>query len=515
MIRPMETEGGGGSVPRATLAGVPASVAGVATGGGAMLLASIVGNGVSFLFGVLVARRLGPAAYGLYALGWTIFSALVLIVPLGLDTAVVRFAARHLGLNRPERARGVVRRALGIALVSGLIAAAGLAFAAAPLAVGLYREPALAGVLLGLALALPAAVVGNVLLHAFEAFGVMRYTVALKYVWEPGAKLTLAAILIGLGFGLAGVVTAIVISLIAGLALVVPAGRRLIGGAAVFERGDAAALTEYAAPLVVTALFGVIAPRSDMLLLGYWAGAEELGRYGAAFQLAASLALVLGGFDAAFAPAIGRALARGDGAELARLYQAVCRWSITLALPGFLVLAICADFVLGWFGVGFAAAAGCLTLLAAGQVANAACGAANTVLLMSGRSRLVMWNTIGFGLALLAINALAVPRFGALGAAAAAAISIVALNGLRTLQVWRATRMLPWNSDLLRPLAAGTIAAAAGVSMRAAFGPGAELLTAAALTAVYGIALAAVWPAAIDRTLLRALVQRWIPESHG
>ena len=57
----------------------------------AVLLASIFGNGLNYLFGIFLARSLGIDQFGLYALGFSIFSTLALLVPLGMDAGAIKF----------------------------------------------------------------------------------------------------------------------------------------------------------------------------------------------------------------------------------------------------------------------------------------------------------------------------------------------------------------------------------------------------------------------------------------
>ena len=117
---------------------------------------------------------------------------------------------------------------------------------------------------------------------------------------------------------------------------------------------EARTLLTYCLPLAVSNLFGVVAPRSDILILGYWANTQEVGIYLAAFQTAAIMALVLSAFDTGLAPIISRAWSQQDRARMSDSYQAVSRLSITVSLPVFCCLILFANDILKVFGSEFA-----------------------------------------------------------------------------------------------------------------------------------------------------------------
>jgi len=142
-------------------------------------------------------------------------------------------------------------------------------------------------------------------------------------------------------------------------------------------------------------------------------------------------------------------------------YQAVSRLSITVSLPIFCCLILFANDILKVFGSEFSNGAAALMILAVGQVFNNAMGSANTVLLMSGHSRLVMTNTVVMGVALLAVTATVIPYWGMTGAAIAASTTFILTNVVRVIQVWRLHHIQPYTWGLAQPIIAA--AAAAGI----------------------------------------------------
>jgi O-antigen/teichoic acid export membrane protein len=434
-------------------------------GGGALLLASALGNGLNYAFGILLARMLGAEDFGLYALALTIFNMVSLTVVFGMDTGAIKFVSHHLGEGQSDKARETLVAAASMAFGSGLIAAIGLALLAHPIAVTLYNKPDLVLSLLFFAAAIPLGTLAIVLLSILQAFQTVRYTILIKYLWEPIGKFVFACVLLWAGFQLFGVLISIVIAFAVSAVLSIHAVYRLAfkgsDGFLVWNMQEARTLLAFCLPLAVSNLFSVVAPRSDILILGYWANTQEVGIYLAAFQTAAIMSLVLSAFDTGLAPIISRAWSQQDRARMRDSYQAVSRLSITVSLPIFCCLILFANDILKVFGSEFSNGAAALMILAVGQVFNNATGSANTVLLMSGHSRLVMTNTVVMGVALLAVTATVIPYWGMTGAAIAASTTFILTNVIRVIQVWRLHHIQPYTWGLAKPIIAA--AAATGI----------------------------------------------------
>lgn len=437
----------------------------VAYQGSVLLLASVFGAWLNYLFGIFVAHLLGPDQFGLYVLGLTIFNILVLVVPLGINVGVIRFVSQQIGLGDRLMASSTIIQATCITALSGLIAGLGLVLAAKPLSLSLYKKPELTTVLWFFAAAVPLSCVGTVLVHSLQALQTVRYTVLIKYLWEPIGKFLLAALFFWVGFGLPGVLAAFVFTLVVSLGIAMRCACEIAGlgpgRMPPWRNENARALFAFCSPLAFSSFFGVIAPRSDMLILGYWVGTQALGIYGAAFQTSAILALVLGAFETSFAPVIGGILAREEWSRLKELYQAVSRWTFAVTFFIFLILVIFRLELLTIFGKEFAGGTACLIILSAGQVFNTATGSASAILLMSGHSRKVMWNTITLGIFLVIMNLLLIPHLGILGAAIAASVSLAITNMIRVIQVWVLYRIQPYGRSLAKPLLAGSFAGGA------------------------------------------------------
>ena len=437
----------------------------IALSGTAVLLGSAFGNGLNYAFGIFLARTLGTEEFGIYALALTIFNIVSLTVVFGMDIGAIKFVSHHLAEGQYAKARETLITAAAIAFVSGLVAAIVLALLAHPIAVTLYNKPDLVQSLLVFAAAIPLGTLTIVLLSTLQAYQTVRHTILIKYLWEPIGKFVLAGVLLWAGFQLLGVLISIVLAFAVSTVFSIQAVYRLAfresDSYLVWSLKEARTLLAYCLPLVISKLFGVVAPRSDILILGYWASAREVGIYLAAFQTAATMALIVGAFDTSLGPIMSRAWSQQDRARMRDSYQAVSRLSIMAALPIFCCLMLFSSEILKVFGAEFTRGSVALMILAFGQVFNTATGSPNTILLMSGQSRLVMTNTVILGVVLLIATATIIPFWGITGAAIAASTIFILTNVIRVAQVWRLHRMQPYTWDLAKPITAA--AAATGI----------------------------------------------------
>jgi len=483
----------------------------IAYGGGLLLLASAFGNGLNYVFGIFLARTLGPVDFGLYALALTLFNMLTLAVVFGLDIGAVKFVSHYLVEGQLCKAKAILVAAASIAFSSAVIAALGLALLAPTLALTVYGKPEMAANFRLFAVAIPFATVTIVLISALQAFQTVRYTIIIKYLWEPIAKFVLAALTIFAGYHLLGVISAIILTLAISAALAIRAAGRLVSNNEEsldsWNTQEVRALLIYCLPLAVSNVFGIVAPRSDILILGYWTNTPDVGIYLATFQTAAIMALVLSAFDTGLAPIISRAWSVQDRTRMRESYQVVARLSLTVSLPIFCCLTLFSGEVLSLFGPEFVKGNTALILLASGQIFNNVTGSANTVLLMSGHSRIVMTNTIVMGVVLVATTASLIPFWGINGAAIGASATFILTNIIRSLQVWRLHHVQPYSWDLAKPITAAASASILIVLLRSSL-----LLPSPVLAVIMGIFyLTVLWLLGIsqhERIILESLIVR-------
>jgi O-antigen/teichoic acid export membrane protein len=480
-------------------------------GGSTMLAASAFGNGLGYLLGIVLARLLGAEDFGLYALGMAIFNVIMLVALCGADTMVVKVVSESFQRGDRLLAAKTLLIALVLVVSVGLLAAIFLLRSSHTWLLDLYQRPQLVPVLMILALTIPVALAVTVLVASFQATHAFSKVIAIRSVWEPLGKLTLALGAVWCGWGLVGVVGGVGSVSLISLVLAAYFGRTMIAegfSAGWIDRSRAVELAKFGLPLFIMTIIGVISPRTDVLFLGYWSDPAQVRLYQAAYQTAAILTLIAAALDMAFAPLSAGLLAVHDVTKLKSLYGNVSRWLLTVSFPMALILIVFGPDILSLFGPAFPIAAECLLLLALGQWINTWTTFAHTLLLMSGRSRLAMWNSIGTGFLLLILNWLFIPRWGIIGAAFAVSLSMTIGSILRVGQVWILHGLHPFSVELIKPVGAALVALLAGYFLRGLLGTDFHVGLMLTVAIFYVGLLYSMKLEEADRIALTGLVQR-------
>ena len=438
----------------------------LAKGAGTTFIGKVFGSTFGFGSQLLLARLLGSRLFGLYALGYALFEFAELFAGLGLTAGAVRFASIHFGSRDYGRLKGVLQSSVGLPLLAGSVVAVALFFAADPLANGVFGKPDLCLVLRLFAFALPFSVAVRVAAAATTGFQTTKYFVFTQDILLQGANFGLIALMVGLGAGLPGAVIARGVASLIG-AIVAVRLLALLYSRFVKDRVrplfETKRLLSYSAPLVFGELAWLVLLWTDVLMVGAFLPAEELGGYRAASKTASILLLFLASINTIFAPIIADLHQRGDARRLAGVFRVATRWSFAATLPFFIVLLLLDEQLLLVFGPEFTIGTLSLGILATAQLLKSGSGGVDYLLMMSGHQYAKLIGDGLFAGVNVALNFLLIPRLGIAGAAWATAVSVVGLNLLRLLQVRALLGVQPYERAFLKPALAGIAAALAGL----------------------------------------------------
>jgi O-antigen/teichoic acid export membrane protein len=484
-------------------------IRGIARGGGLNLAGAIIGQAAVFAVLLLLARALDIRQVGRYAQCYAVLSLLGLLALSGFRAGVTRFVAVHLADDDPAAVRGTVRLALAVSAGSAALLGAVLAVAA-PWLAELLNDPALTPGLRLMALTLPATTVCEAALAATRGWRSQRAFTLIGQIYEPLCRLLLTAVLLIAGAGLTGSFWAIVVAGWSAAALALLALRRrltaLDGHGRTYQPRQ---LFSFSTVSWVSSLSSTGLIWLDTLLLGFYAN-PDIGVYNVATRLVTVAVFVLAPLNAAFGPYLAHLHHQGRMDEVRRSYASVTGWVVRLSLPAFAVLLVFPDELLRLFGGAFVAGAAVTVILACGQVVNAATGPCGTVLNMSGRVALNMWDNLAALVLNVLLNLWLIPAYGIVGAAVAWAVSLAVVNTARVLQVRSLIGALPLSRGMLRGLLAGVGALLAGLGVRAVLpsGYGALVAGTVVIAAVYVGAVLALGLSREDRMVLRTMIRR-------
>lgn len=406
---------------------------------GKVLAVRVLGAGLGFAFNVVLARLLGASGIGVYSLAFTIAVVASVVGRVGLDTAMLKFAAKCYGEHDWSSLAAIHRMGMGVALTcSGIIALVMLG-TADWVATVVFSEPALAGPLRIMGLAM----VPFSLLNLYGELLKATHQTAMS-AFVQGAAIPLinlgAIFLFANHMGSAQDATLIYLgATLVVLTLSYASWRGGYGKRVVVELNTPRLkeLLDTAWPMYGASLAGILMTWADVLLLGVWASSAEVGVYGAAARTALLTSFFLMATNAVVAPRFAALHAKGAIDELAKLARRSAILASTATLPLVLLFILKPGMVLSVFGTSFIIGAQALTILAIGQFINAATGPVGYILNMSGLHKIESRISMLAALINIALCILLIPQWGILGAATANASAVILCNLARVGYVWK------------------------------------------------------------------------------
>lgn len=413
-------------------------------------------QGMAFLSGLVVARVIGAADFGIFNLARNLLDLAAIVTRLGLEVGLQRhFGEAGSGANASRVA--VLRRVRWLAGTLALLPA---------LAIGLglgdviesrfYRHAGFADILLCLALALPFLTDLAILGGAYR--GILRLTPAVlaECVLLPTLRLLIIVALFLAGWRLWAVVAGTTLgSLLASAFLARRAALDFRGDGRSQPWNETFRVMRYSGVLAGAVLVTTLMTSMDLLVLGRFASAEDLGQY----SLARMLMVLMGVFGFAFSQGLGALVAaryaRSDLPGVARAMSTSARLVALLSVPVFGVFLFWGAQLTLLFGRSFDTPQAVLGWLAASQYVFIVLGPSGWGLSMTGRHVLELAILVG-GLAVAALLCwYAIPVYGQLGAAFASFAAVTLTNLARVSCVRRAIGAWPFGADVLRITAAG------------------------------------------------------------
>lgn len=406
----------------------PRGVAGLRTALVANLASTVWGALVGILAVPLYVRYLGIEAYGLIGFFTTLQTTLALL-DLGLSSTLTREIARMRGTAASVDERSNLVRTLEVIYVTiALLLAVGLSALAGPLARDWVRAEHLPtetverafrhmawaiaaswpaslyiGALLGLERQVIVSIVGTVFsttkaLGIILVFWFVRPTVDAFFVWQTVNVL----------------VQVVVLSWAVWRTM---PGRAL---RARFDRGVLARVWRFAAGIMVVDATGLVLSQIDKILLSKLLTLEAFGVFALVSTIAGNVSRIVGPIYTVYYPRLAAVVARGDDAEIERVYLDGAQVLALVVAPVCVVLALYpAEALVAWTGDAGIARAGAavLSALIFGRLVNAVMHMPGALLLANGWTRITTYTNLLLIALVVPMVIVGVRAFGALGAA--------------------------------------------------------------------------------------------------
>lgn len=402
----------------------------------------LVGAALSFGFSFLVARTLGAAGTGSFALTQTTALVGSTVALIGLDYVLLRDMAGSVRAGEPGEARSAARTAtiivaLSAIVVGALVAVAGAAFLNAAIGEGLYNRLLLLAAVAVLPLAM-----NRIVITAVRGVGGI-----LAAQWLEGPQAMLLAVVVLAGLVLAGFpLTAFAVSLLffaasstsaVAAAFVYVARSRDWPAPTMLPVGP---MLRQGGQIAFIVLSRMLVDWVVLLSLSVSHSVTEVGQFRTAWQITSLLALIFTTFDTVSGPRIAAAHRVGEQAVIRTILRQAVKTMCVLSAPLFIVIFLFPEWLLGLFGPEFIAGATALRLLALGQLVNILSGPLGSVLLMTGEERWSARISVASLVLLALLCATVIPAYGLNGAAITTSLLILFRTGTQSIIVRRKLR---------------------------------------------------------------------------
>lgn len=375
--------------------------------------------------GVILARVLGPADYGLYTFALALIGLLLIPTQFGFPGLLTRMVAVYRDQARFAKLKGLVSRSNQMVVLLSGVTIGGYLLAVGSL--GLLPDEMPTGPLILAAALLP--LMALLALNSGALYGLGHVVIGQVPNQLVRPAFLAAGLLLVNWFAFLTVERAIVVNLAA------TASALMLGwwfwfrnrpkklSSEPIETSTARWMME-AAPFLLLAGTQIINQQADILMLGFLMESENVGIYKVAVQVASALGMFLLALSAVIAPHLARLHSKGEWPAISKILVSAHRTGFAVLLPVALMVALTAAPVLGFvFGNDYVSAAGALTILVVGKAIYACVAFSGLALSMFGLASVASLLTAATGMINVLLNLLLIPIAGEEGAALATAIS--------------------------------------------------------------------------------------------
>jgi O-antigen/teichoic acid export membrane protein len=428
-------------------------------------LGDLISSVLKYVTNVAMTNFVSQSIFGIYI---TVYAAATIfgsIIVFGLDLTTVRFLSTYRAKGERGLALGLIRFVVWMTLITGLLCGTMFYLSATVLAHLVYHQDLYILPLREIALLVPLIALQPVLASGLMALKAIKWKVYTDRLIQPGVSLVLMGIFYLLGLRL----EALILATICGFLASVIVGQLFLGKASKFLVCDTAPRFElrtwlrFALPLSFNSFIQNILNSTDVLFLGAFASAAQVGLYAAADRVSFVVLMPLIALNTIFSPLIAEYYGHEEHEQLANLSKVVTKWAFSLSLPMFLCFCVFHEAILSIFSKEYTSAGIVLIILSLANFIAAGVGSTGDLLVMTGHTRVILANTVVSITVNIGLSFLLVPRFNVIGAAVASALGLAIPNIAGFFEVYWILKILTFRLDMLKSVLAGVVASLVGI----------------------------------------------------
>jgi O-antigen/teichoic acid export membrane protein len=401
---------------------------------------SVVSLPLGFVIIILLGRYLGAGDLGLFRMISTIYGIAMLVAAIGIPSAMIKFIAE----SKEDRTK--FNQIVSSGVITSLVLGIGfipLFYFSSGIFAGIFDMPRLSGLIKILSPVFPFALLSGALLGLLNGLREMkRYAVAT--IIQSILVVLITVPLIYFGFGVAGAVIGIVLSSFGSCAFLIWTCREYYDITFEGYRQTTRKLLELGARIFGANAINMINYQADIVLIGYFLTATDVGYYAVAVGLSKFFWIIPQAIQRITYPATSRYWANNNHSALQTMIDKSMKFSACILLPVGLGVGFFAKGIITMiFGEGFGYSVLPLQILLVGTIINGVMQRPiGSILYSIGMPDLNLKIFASAAMTNLILNLILIPHFGIAGAAVATAISLSLIMLLILFYTIKETRVI-------------------------------------------------------------------------
>ncbi len=388
-------------------------------------IASIINMLLTFVISIILGRYLGATDLGLYRLTYTFYGVATMVGALGIPAAVIKYVAE----DKEDKANlnKIVSSAIITSLLVGIFFSIAL-YLSSQIFADLFKMPQIKGLLELLTPVFPFVLVNSILYATLNGLRDMN-KYAMSMIFQQVLMTIFIAILIYLGFGVAGAMIGIVLSSIGASAYLIYCCKGKFNFIIKEYIKTTKKLISFGTQMFGANLINMINLQGDTIFVGYFLTAADVGYYSVATGLSKFFWVVPQAIQTISYPATSDYWAKKDIWGLQKMLDKSMKYTALALMPAGLAICFFAEeIVTSIYGPGFSLSALPLQVLLMGTVIfGVFCTSIGGSLAGVNRPDLGLKAASFSALVNIILNLSLIPRYGVIGAAIATAVSLITM----------------------------------------------------------------------------------------
>ncbi len=432
-----------------------------------VVITTILSKILTYLYRIIIARNYTPETYGVYSLSLMVVGWITVLAGLGFAGGLSRYIPYYRGKNEEYKSSVLVRKISLLLLISGILGMFIMLALSGFIANNLFHAPELESLLMIFSVAIPFTVLAGVfftVLRSYEKIGWLSFIVN---ILQNSVKILVLIALILLGFGAKSIAFSYVAGIAIALTVAYMVSRRKVS--ILFRKQDKKSssakdknlmkpLISYSWPLIIFGFMSSILSWTDTFMIGLLSTTENVGFYNAALPIALLITMSTDLFRQTLLPLITKEYGKKNMQAVKSISKQVTKWLLIAAIPIFTAIYLFPEEAIRIiFGPEYLPSTDALKVLSVGFFVTSVFFVSPEILLMKGKSKLILANTLVVVLLNLILNYFMINLYGITGAAISTSISLILLSFLFTYQSWKVSSIFVMKKDMLNVLLSGVL----------------------------------------------------------